>query len=452
MNEGERKKIFSVAHFFDGAARFLTDCEVFVEDGVLVAVLTGDDKSRESAEIRKAFAETERIDEPKGFMIPGLINSHHHAYSALARGMPLDKPFPDFPARLENLWWRLDRALDRDAVRLSAEVTAMESVRHGCTTVIDHHSSPTAIRGSLDEVSAGFGALNMTRLLCYETTDRNGPRALSDAIDENLAFAEAHAGDGAVGAFFGLHASFTLGAASLERIAREKPESMPVHVHVAEDLCDVNHARAEGFDGPLERLHRFGLLGAESLVAHGVHLSDKEHALAADLGVTVAHNPESNLNNRVGYADVDRFRSDRIVLGTDGMSSHMLASLRAAHLAYSGLGGGGRETFTLCRDLLLTNPAAYLTRLLGRPVGVIVDGEPADFALFDYAAPTPVNERNLMAHLLFGLANAPPARWVFVRGEPVVAEGRIIAVDEAAILSAAQERSVCLWKDFVKSG
>ena len=452
MNEGEQKKVFSVAHFFDGADRFLTDCEVFVAGGVLVTVLARDDRSPKSDKVRKAFAKAVRIDESNGFMIPGLINSHHHAYSALARGIPLDVPLPDFPARLENLWWRLDRALDKAAVRLSAEVTAVESVRHGCTTVIDHHSSPTAIRGSLEEVSAGFGALNMTRLLCYETSDRNGPEALSEAIDENLAFAAAHAGDRAVGALFGLHASFTLGASSLERIARDKPESMPVHVHVAEDLCDVKHARAEGFDGPLERLHRFGLLGAESLVAHGVHLSDREHALAADIGLTVAHNPESNLNNRVGYADVDRLRADRIVLGTDGMSSHMLASLRAAYLAYSGHGGGGREAFALCGDLLFSNPAAYLTRLLGRPVGTIVDGEPADFALFDYAAPTPVNERNLMAHLLFGLANGSSARWVFARGEPVVAEGRIIAVDEAAILSAARERSARLWKDFAGNG
>jgi len=452
MSDGERKKVFSLSYFFDGASRFLTDCDVFVDDGLLVAVLARDDRRPESDRVRKAFAGAERIDESRGFMIPGLINSHHHAYSALARGMPIDKPLPDFAARLENLWWRLDRALDNDAVRLSAEVTALECVRHGCTTVIDHHSSPTSIDGSLEEVSAGFGALNMTRLLCYETSDRNGLEALSAAIDENLAFAKAHADDRAVGALFGLHASFTLGAASLGRIAREKPESLPVHVHVAEDLCDVEHARTEGFDGPLDRLDRFGLLNAESLVAHGVHLSEREHELAADRGLTVAHNPESNLNNRVGYADVDRLRRDRIVLGTDGMSSDMLSSLRGAYLAYSGLGGGGRDLFALCRELLFTNPSAYVTRLLGRPVGVLVDGERADFALFDYAAPTPVTERNLMAHLLFGLANGAPARWVYARGKPVVAGGRIIAVDETAILSAARERAARLWKDFSASG
>ncbi len=452
MKEVERKQVISVAWFFDGVSRFLADCEVHIEAGVTVGILAKDDKSPASEKMRQDFVRAERIDAPRGLMIPGLINSHHHAYSALARGIRLDAPIPDFPARLENLWWRLDCALDRDGVRLSALVTAIESVRHGCTTVIDHHSSPAVIRGSLDAVSAGFGALGMTRVLCYETTDRNGPAALGDAIDENLAFAEAHAVDVEVGALFGLHASFTLGAASLERIARDKPHSLPIHVHMAEDLCDVNHARSEGFEGPLDRLHSFGLVTAESLIAHGVHLSNKEKTLAADLGVTVAHNPESNLNNRVGYADPDTLRADRIALGTDGMSSDMLASLRAAYLAYSGLGGGGREGFALCGDLLFANPGAYLTCLLKRPVGRIVEGEPADFALFDYAAPTPVTAQNLMAHILYGLANASSARWVFARGKPVVAEGRIVAVDEEAILAEARERTTRLWKAFAENG
>ena len=445
-------RVFHVARLFDGAARFVSDCEVYVDRGRVVKILEKGDRCPESGALRRSYADAEHIHEPDGFMLPGLINSHHHAYSALARGIPIEGAMPDFLARLERLWWRLDRALDEEAVYLSSLVTAIDSIRHGCTTVIDHHSSPRAVRGSLNGVARGFSDLNMTAALCYETSDRNGPETLERAIEENLAFEEAHRDDPALRGLFGLHAGFTLSGESLGLIAKEKPPEVPAHVHVAEDLCDVEHARSAGFNGALERLHAHGILNDTSLIAHGLHLTDAECRLAAEIGLYVAHNPESNLNNRVGYADLDRFPHERVLLGTDGMNSDMLGSLRSAFLLYSGFGKGGRDPLRFAMEMLFNNPAAYLSRLFGRSVGRIAEGEPADFAVFPYRTPTAVTADNYAAHVVYALSSSPLAAWVYARGEPVLEGGRIVPLDETAALSAARARSKTVWERYLDGG
>jgi cytosine/adenosine deaminase-related metal-dependent hydrolase len=232
-------RIFSVGALYDGAGRFLEECDVYVDGGVVARILPRKDDGDEANRVRRDHAAADRIALPHGLVLPGLINSHHHAYSALARGMPVRGPLADFASTLDRLWWRLDRSLDLEAVRLSGLVTAIESVRRGCTTVIDHHSSPSCIGGSLQALADAFGALSMTSVLCFETSDRNGPDAFERSVEENLAFIEAHGAGRSVRGVFGLHAGFTLSRASLDRLAKIIPGDVPVHVHVAEDRCDV---------------------------------------------------------------------------------------------------------------------------------------------------------------------------------------------------------------------
>jgi cytosine/adenosine deaminase-related metal-dependent hydrolase len=102
------------------------------------------------AEIRGACPAARFLDARGGLILPGFVNLHHHFYSALARGLDPGVEMRDFPEILDRLWWRLDRALDRDTVRLSALLSAADCVRWGCTTVFDHHASPSCIGGILD--------------------------------------------------------------------------------------------------------------------------------------------------------------------------------------------------------------------------------------------------------------------------------------------------------------
>ncbi len=433
-----RKRIFNVGTFFDGKEDLRRNCSVHIEDGRITAITPQADTLRGNDDV-------EIITEPSGLMMPGLINSHHHAYSALARGMPVTDPMNTFPDILTYLWWRLDHVLDREAVRLSATVTAIDAIRHGCTCIVDHHSSPTVVHTSLDEIAAVFQDLSLSAVLCFETSDRNGEDVFRASVEENLSFAEQHKSESSIKGLFGLHASFTLCENSLRFIAEEKPDELPIHVHVAEDISDVEHARRQGCNGALDRLDRFGLLTPGSLVVHGVHLTSEESALVGERKLCLVHNPQSNNNNRVGYGDLDRVESNRLLLGTDGMNSDMLSSAQAAYLLYCAQGGKERDACELLHQMLFKNPATYLTQMFGRPVGGLTEGGVADFAIFDYPSPTPIASANIMSHVLYGLPHNSRAKWVYANGTPALENDRLVALDEAAALAAAQEKAAFVW-------
>lgn len=104
---------------------------------------------------------------------PGLVCSHHHLYSALARGMPAPPRRPtNFLEILEQVWWRLDVALDHDMLYWGAALAAMEALQCGTTAIVDHHESPGAIDGSLSVIEDACNAVGVRLLTCYGVTDR----------------------------------------------------------------------------------------------------------------------------------------------------------------------------------------------------------------------------------------------------------------------------------------
>ena len=136
----------------------------------------------------------ERHDCSGCLVLPGNVCAHTHLYSALARGMPYGlEPPEDFLQILQRVWWRLDRALDEDSVRASALVGGMEALLSGTTTLVDHHASPNAIDGSLDVIEDALRTSGIRSVLCYETSDRDGPERAQAGLEENRRFANAHA-------------------------------------------------------------------------------------------------------------------------------------------------------------------------------------------------------------------------------------------------------------------
>jgi cytosine/adenosine deaminase-related metal-dependent hydrolase len=91
---------------------------------------------------------------------------------------------------LQNLWWRLDRAIDEEILYYSGLVGAIEAIRAGTTAVIDHHASPGFIGGSLKTLKKAFEKIDLRGILCYKVTDRGGSNEMRQGINENIAFAE----------------------------------------------------------------------------------------------------------------------------------------------------------------------------------------------------------------------------------------------------------------------
>ncbi len=243
---------------------------------------------------------------------PGLVCAHHHLYSALARGMPAPpKVATSFQEILEQVWWRLDTALDLEMIRWSAMLGALEALENGTTAIIDHHESPNAIEGSLDVIAAACAEVGVRSVLAYGITDRHGPDGARRGLAENERFIRA-GGRGLVG----IHAAFTCSDASLRAAADLAADlGVGVHVHVCEGVGDI--------DAPARLA---GLTRDDWLLAHCVHLPT-DHALRG----TILHNPMSNLNNAVGYANPARF-DNPVALGTDGIGGNVLESFRLAYV------------------------------------------------------------------------------------------------------------------------
>jgi len=261
----------------------------------------------------------------------GDVNAHTHLYSGL---VPLGLPQPADPPQnfvqiLARIWWRLDRALDAHTLRAAARLYVAEALLHGTTTVIDHHESPNFIDGSLDVIADACDELGIRAVLCFGATERNGGREEAvRGLAECRRFIRAN-GRPLVKGLVGLHAPFTVSDDTI-REAGELCDTLaaPLHVHVAEDVVDVQDASARRYPGPLTRLAQLGALRRGSILAHGVHLAPEEVRLAEREGCWIVQNPRSNAGNRVGYPRALGL-SRRVALGTDGFVSDLHAESRA---------------------------------------------------------------------------------------------------------------------------
>ena len=416
---------------------------VLVRDGLVVAV--GPEADLRAAHPGEPVVDTGRV------VLPGLVNAHTHAYSAYARGMAVHSPTRDFEEILSNLWWALDRLLEPEDVRLNALTTFMESARCGVTTVVDHHSSPNAITGSLATMADAAQLVGVRACLCYETSDRDGPRAFAEAVAENVAFMRAAntAEQHRVRGLFGMHASFTLSEASLDTIAAEAAGAPGgYHVHVAEGPGDQPRTRELCGLGVVDRLASRGMLGPDSLAAHCVHTSAAEIDVLADRGALVVHNPHSNLGNAVGFAPVVEMlrRGIRVGLGTDAYTPDVLASMQVAKIVASGHRLDPTVGFAESVAMLFENNPAIASTLFGCDVGTLRPGAVADLATLDYRPPTPLDSRSAWGHVVFGMSGAQVAD-VMVDGEWVLRDREFTRLDEAEVLAHSAERAERVWKE-----
>ena len=429
---------------WDGRNHVLSDASLLIEDGLIAGIAP-------TAEVGALPQDAEYIDGHGKLAIPGLVNAHTHLYSSLARGMSVSPFSPkSFTEILEQLWWKLDKALDPETVRISALVGAMEAARCGVTTLVDHHASPNAIPESLDALrETVVDELGLRAALCYELSDRDGSERRDQGIAENLRHLSLPRSD-KVASQFGIHASFTVSDETLAMVADAIPEGAGIHIHVAEGPEDEVQCVEKHGMRVVERLDRFGLLRSQSILAHCLHIDESEKDLIAERDAIVVHNPRSNMNNAVGTFDMEGFLSRGITtgLGTDGLGANMLAELfTAGILQKHSQGDPLAGPFDALYGLLFVNNPAIAGRLLGIELGQIAPGAPADFVLLDYRPPTPFEAENALGHLLFGTAvHSMRVTDSFVAGRPILRDSCFVDLDEEAIYAHAREQAASLWK------
>jgi len=428
-----------------------------IEDGALLVAGERIVDLGTSAELLSHYPETERWDAAGQLVLPASICAHTHFYGAFARGMAVSGKAPsDFPQILESLWWRLDKALTLEDVRYSALVCLVDAIRHGTTTLIDHHASPNAIEGSLATIAEAVQEAGLRTCLCYEVTDRDGPERAQAGIAENARFARSFAQSllsnpqSQIAASFGLHASLTLSEETLaDCVAAAKELGLGFHVHAAEDVADQKDSLRRSDKRVIHRLHDAGILGPRTIAVHCVHVDEGEIEVLAQTGTWVTHQPRSNMNNGVGVAPVESMlrAGVNVGLGNDGFSNHMFAEMKAAYLVHK---LAQRDPRAMPGDVVMRLAYANNARLARVFWPELVLGElrrdaAADLVFLDYHPTTPLTAGNLPWHLLFGI-EASTITATVCGGRVLMRDRALLTLDEEAITARSRELAARVWE------
>jgi len=380
--------------------------------------------------------------------LPGMINAHHHLYSALAVGMPLPKNNPSkFTEILNEVWWKMDLALDHDTSLACFESGMLDSLRAGTTTIIDHHCSPSFIEGSLSLLAETGDKFGLNTSISFEISDRNGQSKFEESLEENINANLKFSNTPHIHPMVGLHASFTLSDSSLKKI-RDGINSLDywgIHIHVSEDKADEEDAIKKGYSSVIERLHKFDLINENGLIIHGLHMRESDLDLLDNQNAQLVHNPSSNANNRVGITPNQSLKILKSGLGTDGMQGNMLREGKERMLIRSSHLPGGIDNVDYMQLLFENNPS-IASKLFKCKIGKILPEYKADLAIFDYYPRTPINESTIFGHIFFGLSDPPSD--VITRGEFRIKDNELLGFSEKEIKENSSKQAIRLWKNF----
>ncbi len=421
------------------------------------AIYISGDRIRElgpSAKLEDAHPKTNKLDARGQYVMPGGICAHTHFYGAFSRGMAIPGSAPSaFPEILDKLWWPLDKSLRDEDVRYSALVCLVDAIRHGTTTLFDHHASPNAIDGSLDIIAEAVEKAGLRAVLCYEVSDRDGPERADAGIQENLRFLRRLRLDPRprLAAMFGLHASLTLSGATLQACCAALPEGTGFHIHVAEHEADEYDSLAKSHMRVVDRLKNHGILGPRTIAAHCVHIDAGEIELLKESGTWVTHQPRSNMNNAVGAAPVESMLRAglKVCLGNDGFSNAMWEEWKAAYFVHKVVSRDPRRMpgNDVMQMGMQNNSALAQAFFPEAPIGELAPGACADLVFVDYNSPTPVNADNFPWHVIFGF-DSDMVTTTIVAGKVLMEDRRLATLDESQIAARARELSGRVWKRY----
>ncbi|ACD21933.1 putative aminohydrolase SsnA [Clostridium botulinum] len=429
----------------DNKEPYLEDGCIAIKDNMILEVGNTD-------ELKEKYKDYEFIDAEEKVIMPGLINTHHHIYSAFARGLTLNNP----PSKslidiLENVWWKIDKKLTLEDVKYSTYTTLIECVKNGVTTVFDHHASPMSASRSLFTIADAATHLGIRGVYAYEVSDRDGDEILNEGIEENVNFIKVsnEREDDMVKGMFGMHASFTLSDESLKKCVNSmKGLDAGYHIHAAEGIDDLNHCLKNNNKRVIERLNDFGILGEKTICAHCIHINKREIDILKETNTNVVNNPESNMGNAVGCAPVMEMMKNEVVvgLGTDGYTSDMFESMKVENIIHKHNLCNSNVGFVETNRMLFENNRNIAGKYFTKPLGILKEGAYADLIIVDYNPLTPMNENNLNGHIMFGMSGRGVDTTI-INGKVVMKNRQIITVNEDKIFKESRKISGEFWKN-----
>jgi len=426
--------------------RILEDHAIYIENDRIREIDT-------TANLETKYPKEEKLDARGQYVMPGNICAHTHFYGAYARGLAIPGPVPkDFPEILQKLWWPLDRSLDAESIQYSVFPCLVDAIKHGTTTIFDHHASPNAIDGSLDIIGDAVEKAGVRAVLCYEVTDRDGEAKMKAGIQENVRF-RMRAKSPLLSSTFGLHASLTLSASSLDLCRQAVPDNMGFHVHTAEHESDEYDSLNKSGLRVIDRLQKHNILGPNTITAHGVHFDAREMQILAETKTWLSHQPRSNMNNGAGVAQIESMMRAgiQVCLGNDGFSNAMWEEWKTAYLLHKVHHRDPRRMggFDVAQMAIYNNAALANIFFPDAPIGQLVEGAFADIIFVDYHPNTPLTTGNLPWHIIFGFQQSMVTTTI-TAGRVLMRDRELLTLDEKEIGAKAREIAPKVWERYQK--
>jgi putative selenium metabolism protein SsnA len=429
--------------------RILEDHAIFIKNELIQDIGPQD-------KIIKQYPDEYQLDAQGQLVLPGNICAHTHFYGAFSRGVAIPgSPPKDFPEILSKLWWPFDRSLTHEDIYYSALVCLINAIKHGTTTLIDHHSSPNAIEGSLDIIATAVKKAGVRCVLGYEVSDRNGLENAKAGITENIRYLNSlktsDSDSSRISGAFGLHASLTLSSKTLAACRENTPEGIGFHIHAAESSDDEYDSLSKSGLRVIDRLDQHQILGPNSIVAHAVHVDAQEIFKLHETQTWVTHQPRSNMNNGVGVAPVESLlRSGiKLCLGNDGFSNAMWEEWKTAYLLQKLWNRDPRSLsgYDVAQMAIYNNAALANVFFPRAPIGTLIPGAFADIIFVDYHSPTPLSSSNLPWHIIFGFQESMVTTTI-VGGNILMKDRQLTSLDEKEIASHARTLAYQVWKRY----
>ena len=417
------------------------DYKQYIENGYVVF----DEVIHEVGEMNNFKNKGYQVVDGKGqLLMPNFVCAHSHIYSIFARGLALPFNPHNFQEILDQMWWKLDSKIDNPITYYSGIAAGSEFLLNGVTTIIDHHASGIEILGSLSSLKKALdNTLHLRSILCFETSDRY---PVDECIKENISFANRYH-TSTVSGLFGMHASMSLSENTLKKVSR-KLKGLPIHIHVAESDMDVVDCETKYKTTIVERLDKHGLVSKDSLIVHGVYISDKELDIVKSREAYMVVNTTSNLNNAVGITDIKKFldKGIPVMIGNDGLSSSMATEyLNAMYLTHLKNASPTALNIGYIKNMI-NNAYDYVGRRLNIKIGKIEKTYVSDFMLLPYTPFTEMNESNAFGHIFYGLfPNFKPSD-VYVSGKQLVKQRMLTSKKVKEEVIKSREYSKELWK------
>ena len=407
-----------------------------IENGFLC--VSGDAISHLGDQIPEGYESKKTIDAKGGLILPGLINGHTHAPMSLFKGLADDLPLMEW---LNRYIFPVEKNMDADFIHTGTQLACAEMILSGTTTFCDMY----LFEDQVAQAAFQSGLRCLVGEVLYDFPSPNyGDLESGFAYTEWLI--EKWKDNPLVSIAVEPHALFTCNPELLQR-ANEMAltHKRPMIIHFAETLAEVEDIKKRYGKTPLEHLDALGILGPHLIADHAVHLNSSEIDQMAEHGISVIHNPESNMKLGSGIAPIPQMIAQGVTvgIGTDGSASNnnmdlftemdMAAKLHKVHTMDPTV----MDALTVLKMATIEGAKALG---LSHETGSLETGKKADIIIIDTHKPHLTPMYNPFSHLVYA-ARGQDVSHAIINGRLVMENRQLLTLDLKEVIAKAMEKA-----------